>query len=235
MTDHVEVRCVVCPQLHSRAPRHYERAQVCEPCRARLAQTLTDIGRGHGDLPQHLERGAGFGQYVRGGEVEAPLPFREDVWDLLLPVRPTPNVVGLDDLLCQIGHVSVATLLDSWIRDWCHLRGKSERGRPGYVSAMVVWLGNRLEWACDHHPAVDEFASEINGLWSVMRRYVGVDEPRPTPCRGVPCRRCDLKTLARLADGSGDVECQNAACRTVYRADEYTRWVRLVAAAVSGG
>jgi hypothetical protein len=238
---HVEVnRCVVCPQLRAgRTPRHYHQPHVCEGCRLHLGRILTDIADCYTDLPGHLERGVGWGQFVRGGEVEAPLPFREDVWDLLLPVQRHAVVTNArtaedrrEDLLCQVGYLSVATVLYGWVDDWCHTRGKREIGPGTEVRTMAVWFTDRLDWACTDHPAVDEFAHEMNTLLRAIRRYVGRDEPKAEPCIGVPCRRCDLKSLARLADGSGDIECQNAACRTVYRPAEYTRWVRLLAAAI---
>ena len=222
-------RCVLCPRLRSRSPaRFYHRANVCDSCRAHLRALVCEVADCYALLPDSLERGGSGGQKVRGGEVEAALPFREDVWDLLLPVRRIPIRAFLTD---QIGYSSVATVLDSWADDWCDHRGKGEVGPVSDVVTMVGWMVERVEWACDQHPAVDEFAGEIRDLVSALRRYVGRDQPRPQPCVGVPCRRCDLKTLARLADGSGDIECQNPACRTLYRPDEYQRWTRLVAAA----
>jgi hypothetical protein len=220
--------CVACPQLHNHQPRHYDRAQVCERCRLHLADMLATIPDLYGALPEHLERGTGTWERVTGGDIAPRLPFVEDVWDLLLPVRPP--IAGRD----QIGYLSVATVVTTWTRDWATYRDKRELGDVATVDAHVAWLSVRLEWACDHHPAVDEFATELRTLTAALRRYAGTQTPRPQPCSGVPCRRCDWLSLARLADGSGDVECQNPACRTIYRADEYQRWTRLVAAAVKG-
>jgi hypothetical protein len=230
---HVEVnRCVVCPQLRTkRTPAYYERAQVCEPCRTLLRVTLLEIVDGYAVLPEHLHRGVGnAGERISGGDVEAPLPIHEDVYDLMLPVRLA--VTGRAPLPDQIGYLSVATILDSWARDWATTRARSEGVWSPEVASLVEWLANRLDWACDSHPAVDEFAGEIRALNAVLRRYSGTQTPRPQPCVGVPCRRCDWVALARLADGSGDVECQNPACRTIYRPDEYQRWTRLVAGAL---
>jgi hypothetical protein len=226
---HVEVHaCVVCPQMRQdqEEPRVYARAQVCERCRLSLAEMLDSIPHLYDSLPEHLERGTGTWERVTGGDVVAALPFVEDVWDLLLPVRQP--LAGTD----QIGYLSVKTTMHGWVRDWAETRGKRELGALASVDEHVRWLSDRLDWACDLHPAVDEFAAELRALTRAMRRYIGPDTARPRPCTGVPCRRCDFLTLARLADGSGDVECQNPACRTIYRPDEYERWTRLLAAAV---
>lgn len=222
--------CVLCVQLRPKSkPRVYYQAQACGGCRGILRDTLAEIPESYALLPDSLERGGGVGERIRGGEVEAAMPFREDVWDLLQPVRYPPIRAFLAD---QIGFLSVATVLHGWTRDWCDIRGKGENGPVSDVVAMVGWMVERTEWACDEHPAVDEFAAEIRTLSDELKRLVGDAIRRPQRCKGVPCRRCDLMTLARLADGSGDVECQNGNCKTIYRADEYDRWTRLVAAAV---
>lgn len=225
-----ERACAVCPTLRDGDPRHYQRAHVCDPCRRHLARMLTEVATGFAELAEHLERGAGHGgPLVRGGEVEAALPFRVDVWDLLGVVRLE---VVRDVHGDQTGYVSAATTLHLWCRDWCATRALGEVGPGLAVPDMAAWLADRLEWACDEHAAIADFAVELCDLWRAVRRYVADREPRPEPCVGVPCRRCDFKTLARLADGSGDIECQNLACRTIYRPDEYTRWTKMLAASV---
>jgi hypothetical protein len=226
---HVEVpehQCLTCPHLHHNKPRIYARAQVCDRCRLHLADMLTAVPDLYHRLPEHLERGTSVWERVSGGDTEAPLPFVEDVWDLLLPYRA--KLTGED----QVGYLSVITVVTTWTRDWATYRAKRELGAVVTVTDHVRWLADRLDWACDDHPAVDEFAAELRTLTRAMRRHVGPETSRPQPCVGVPCRRCDWKSLARLADGSGDVECQNPACRTIYRPAEYTRWVGLLAAAL---
>jgi hypothetical protein len=223
VTEH---RCVVCPQLRLGEPRHYERAHVCEGCRVRLAALLVEVRDNTALLPRELMPGASHEQRVSGSR-EAPLPFRVDALDLLMPAHAGTVHDVLGD---QTGYLSVATVLDAWARDWCEVRDRGERRPLPVVVELVVWLGNRTEWACDRHPAVDEYAAELYELAGTLRAIV---EPGPRPperCKGVPCRVCDLLCLYRVTDGTGDVECKNPACRTVYRADEYHRWVALVAA-----
>lgn len=228
MSDDEGPRCNVCPQLRSASkPRQYERPPVCEQCRERLADLLAEVSQLYNALPGSLERGVGVGQRVGGGEVEAPLPFQEDVWDLLLPASHTTIHDPFGD---QIGYQSAATVLDSWARDWRDVRAMGEVGPGGTVAASTAWLRDRVDWACDNHPAIDEFAAELRALAAAIRRFVPRENARPQPCKGVPCRRCDMLTLARLSDGSGEIECQNPDCRTVLTSDEYRQWVGLVAA-----
>lgn len=224
--------CVVCPQLRrDRDPNQYERAQACAPCRVALADLVTEVGDTYRMLPASLYRDHAVGARTRGGNTEPPLPFVADVWDLLQPVRGGAVRDSAGD---QIGHHSVATVLDSWIRDWVDTRALGEVGPEPHPTAQTQWLATRVDWACDSHTAVDEFAHEIHSLAGTLRRYAAAEEPRPQRVVGVACRRCDLKTLAKLADGTGDVECQNPACRAILRATEYDRWTRLLAAAGKG-
>lgn len=231
-------QCIACPQLHGNKPRLFMRAQVCDRCRTHLADLLAAVPDLYARLPEHLERSTGVWERVSGGDVTAALPFVEDVWDLLLGYRSPAVTLSKtpedrrEDMLCQVGYLSVITVVTTWTRDWATHRRKRELAALATVEDHTRWLTDRLDWACADHPAVDEFAADLRALTRAMRRYIGPETSRPQPCVGVPCRRCDWKSLARLADGSGDVECQNPACRTIYRPDEYTRWVGLLAAAV---
>jgi len=135
----------------------------------------------------------------------------------------------------QTGEVPPAVLLDSWARDWQTIPhvGLGEFLPPPTVELLCAWLLARLGLALRHHPAMAEFYEEIASLHGRLWGEAGRSEARPELCVGVPCRRCDLLSLWRNADGSNDVECHNPDCRTMYRADEYRRWVSLVAAAAA--
>lgn len=163
----------------------------------------------------------------------APVPVRLDTVDLLAPARRhTSATVALaypeqdDD---QIGHLSAATVLDGWCRDLAETR--RETVPRTLVYQQCRYLLDRLDWACTEHPAVDELATEIGHLWSVLRRAAGLAPPQPELCEGVPCRNldCDLKTLYRVP-GSRYIEC--ASCGMLLTDEEYDRWVKLLAAAV---
>jgi hypothetical protein len=133
---HVEVpehQCLTCPQLHQHKPRIYARAQVCDRCRLHLADMLTAVPDLYHRLPEHLERGTSVWERVSGGDTEAPLPFVEDVWDLLLPYRA--KLTGED----QVGYLSVITVVTTWTRDWATHRAKRELGAVVTVTGHVRW------------------------------------------------------------------------------------------------
>jgi len=202
--------------------RQYERAAVCNGCRTWLDRTLVEIVELYALLPANLLPGQAHGQRVSGSR-EAPLPLRVDPLDLMMPAR-----VGIvhDVWRDQTGQVSVATILDLWVRDWRDVRDRGEGLPTPTVLELTRWLGNRLEWACDDHPAVDEFANEMRDLRRILRSFVGVNEIRPEHL-DVPCRRCDLLDLHRLP-GEDRVECGSCGC--LMTEAEFTTWTRLLAA-----
>lgn len=150
---------------------------VCEGCRRRVAEDLADIP----DLTAHLADVAqpltSVGERV-AGTAEPRLPINVDAIDLAGPARPASRallargVLGLDN--CQTGELSVATTLDTWVRDWAATRG--EHLPAPTVPWLAHWLANRLEWACGEHLAVDEFATEMRDTVRTLRRVTGVDK-----------------------------------------------------------
>ncbi len=217
--------CVVC-QLPNRTP---ERGQVCEPDRARIGRNLRDIG----DLYQRidLQPGRGVGGSRPTGKPGSRPPLMVDPLDLTMPAR---NATVVDLRGDQIGHISVASTLDSWVRDWCEVRDRGERLPIPTVAVLVDWLWLRLGWACDDHPAVDEFASEIRHLHSTLRAVCGETEPRPeriwVPC---PNLKCNLLALRRLPGESYPIQC--ASCDYVGTEEELERSQGLYVAAVKRG
>lgn len=203
-----------------------ETGQVCRRCERIEAQRLDDIVAMHARLGDHLEPGSSTGQRVSGSR-EAPLPLRVDVLDLTLPARVTHIRGYFDD---QMGVISVASVLDFWVRDWIsYPQCPGDHLPVPVVATLADWLRKRLAvWAAEHHPAMDEYSGEIEALWYALRNAVG-DAPQPRQmCVGVPCKRCDQMALYREDDGSGDVRC--GGCRHVISADEYMSWTRLVSA-----
>jgi len=201
---------------------HVEHGQVCAGCTQRIRCDLDDIV--HLYLRLDLQPGSGnHGPRVTGSR-EAPLPLRVDALDLTMPARgegltavgkePDPDGVPL-----QVGQPSVASTLDLWVRDWREVRDRGEGLPTPTVAVLVGWLTVRLDWACDEHPAVDEFAGEIRRLRNTLRREVGDVDPRPERLPA-PCPACDLLAMVRDSDG---VRCRN--CRTELGDDEYADWV----------
>lgn len=212
--------CCVCPQLRPNVPvRLYERAQCCEGCRARLRSLLAELLETYAQV--EVERGSTAGSKVSGSRTP-PLPLHVTALDLTMPAHPAAVHDTNGD---QIGYPSVASVLDSWARDWQTYR--TEMLPPPTVSSLVGWLSVRLEWACDHHPAVDDFADELRNLVSVVRSAAGLTRPKAEVKWGIPCRDCEQVTLYRWP-GSDYIECGN--CPVLMTRTEYDRWCQLISA-----
>lgn len=98
MTEHL---CVTCVHLRQGDPNIWERAQVCEACRARLRGLLGSIVEQWANLDPRRGRAAA----VRvSGSRTPPLPLRVDAVDLALPA----HVQGVEeDLLPQYETVHI--------------------------------------------------------------------------------------------------------------------------------
>lgn len=125
----------------------------------------------------------------------------------------------------QVGEPSVASVLDSWARDWQTYNWVTLP--PASVSSLTQWLTERLEWACDHHPAIDDFADELRSITGATRAAAGLTRPTAEVKLGVPCRECEKLTLFRWP-GSDYVEC--GSCTVLLTPDEYARWTQLISA-----
>lgn len=167
--------------------------------------------------------GARGGARVHSAPASSP-PVSLDVVDLTSGVNHAARallargVLGLDD--DQVGHLSAATILHGWVRDWADIR---REGEPmPVVRDMCRWLADRLDWAAGRHPALDEFAGELLELRGVLNGLTGRSEPRPellpTPCPG-----CGLLTLHRDADIER-VAC--GACPVLLTEERYAGHVR---------
>lgn len=160
------------------------------------------------------------------GSRERPLPISADTVDLTGDARqPNPTIAARQHPDDQTGHLSAATTLDSWVRDWRDTLWPDHHLPVATVDELVSWLRHRLWDACDHHPAIDEFAAEIRALRSALRRAAGEGDQRPQLCEGVDCPRCGLRMMYRRPDGTGDVDCHNPDCQAVYGLDAYRELV----------
>ncbi|HEY6115303.1 MAG TPA: hypothetical protein VI172_05040, partial [Candidatus Dormibacteraeota bacterium] len=112
-----------------------------------------------------------------GGSRERPMPISTALHDLKAPARvPNPTAQGRECAGDQIGRLSAATTLDQWVRDWRDTLWPDHHLPSATVDQLVLWLrtpiGNdrtRLDVACDHHPAIDEFAAEMKDLVGALR------------------------------------------------------------------
>lgn len=212
-----ERQCVICQR------RPYERAQVCEGDRAWLAILPGTVAELYALLPEALLPAASGGPKVSGSR-EAPLPLAVDALDLTLPARAGTVHDPHGD---QVGHQPVATILDTWVRDWAGMRGE---GLPEpTVPTLTRWLAHRTEWACNSHIAVDEYADEMRALVRTLRIVTGT--ARYVDRLPAPCPDCDLLSLIRQ-DGADHVECTE--CRRLWTEDEYRRLAVVLAGEMRG-
>jgi Zn ribbon nucleic-acid-binding protein len=233
--------CVLCTHYHPRADPHPpDRGQTCAAGRRRLEQEVMAL------------RSA----YRRLLELERVEPGANDAASRRLPAAPVPppsnqpNVTGskerripltdVADLTAaaqlggvtdpfgdQVGHHSVATVLNEWVRAW-HERYFANQTRPAPEAGRLFgWLlGVRLELVCDADPAITDFAAEVGELRGLIRRHLGETTPKKQPMWGVPCPRCDLMSQLMLGPEDPDKYRECANCGKLMTQDEYLAHLR---------
>jgi len=228
--------CVLCPTLGRGRPNHTDQSPTCPACAQKLAAIPDNIATTYTFLgwalllPESGRTGDG-----RSTSPDPALPFPIDAHDLLAPGTAVRHPDNLRSAVHeQIGHLPVAVTLQSWVRDWADQRSLGEHPDTT-VRAMCVWLTERTPWAAAHHPAVDEYATEMLSLRGALNAIVGRDQPdeRPKPLPGVPCVRCRRITLVRRPDSS--VECTWEDCRRVYSEAEWNTASKAAAQAARRG
>lgn len=157
------------------------------------------------------------------GSTERPVPIRIDPTDLLATSRQGSLAVAVTGAHAQdqIGHLAVATELEFWARDWADSRG--ENPPLPLVPILCRWLLDRLDWACQHHHALDEFAAALRRLQGALFGLCGYGEPRPETL-SAPCPGCHMLTLYR------DVDMQRivcgAGCAELMTEDSYAEYAK---------
>jgi hypothetical protein len=158
------------------------------------------------------------------GSRDAPVPIRIDPTDLLGAARPASLAVAITGVYAQdqVGHLAVATELEFWVTDWADIR---REGRPlPTVPRLAEWLLDRLEWACAHHPAIDEFAGKLRDIRNVLTAAAGRFDAVPESL-SAPCDSCGTLSLFR------DTHLERIACGQCSRLmteseyADYTRWL----------
>jgi hypothetical protein len=181
---------------------------------------------------------------------QASEPINWRPYDLALPADPRKRelaarvALGTDpEAEWQDGVLSVATELDGMVRDWLTYRADEHAPAPT-VTSLCRWLSHRLEWACEHHPAVDEFAGDLVELAREVRSAGRVDSGMgtfvgrcPTELRdGSRCGRPLRVDMVRRADGDGNAGGFVVACRCGSSWDHTKgEWVGLAAAQERAG
>jgi hypothetical protein len=178
-------------------------------------------------LPAGPVRGLSRQPRVSGSK-EPPAPTSVDRIDLTLPARQGSVALwaraefGQDP--DQDGILSVATILDCWVRDWREALWPDHSLPAPTVPELARWLRNRVEDACDQHPAIDEFAAEMKDVRYALRRELGETEAQPEtePYKGVACQKCDLRGVLMRKPGQDYIECKN--CGMLMTGPEYEYW-----------
>ncbi len=211
-----DLLCVTCPVLRGRhrdgdcrcggcRPRRPDRPPVCEGCRAHLERMLTEI-------PDVL-LGIPYARIWGASEIKSKA----------YESKPPIDVEALGDL-AGIGLGSPLGVLDGWARDWAETR--RERLPLPTLYSVTTWLTVRLEWACDQHPAVDEFAQDVRQLRQRLRRWEERQDGSPVgPC---PRRPDDQRCGGRLVADPYERTITCPRCGAVWDR-ETGGWVQLVA------
>lgn len=125
----------------------------------------------------------------------------------------------------QVGHLSAATVLRLWVRDWRDALWPRSPLPDDTVAAMVPWLRHRLFEAIDGFEAIADFAGEVRALGGGMRAALGESTPRPQVVLGVPCARCNAVGQI-VAHPDGFRECAGpAGCGRLYNRQEWADWL----------
>lgn len=164
MTD---LLCVTCPVLRPAGqPRQPNHPAVCDGDRERLQTDLLGVTLVGVEL--HPGR-TGAERRASGFESRPPLivgGLSLTARGSMLPVkegRPWPQD--------QLGNPPPLDVLWWWAEDWHTIRAMREQMPAPRLRAVVKWLTDRLDWACDHHPAIDEFAADLRLLTIELRPY----------------------------------------------------------------
>jgi hypothetical protein len=140
----------------------------------------------------------------------------------LVTANGRPVMVPAGD---QTGQRPVAVVLDSWVRDWIETRAMRETRPAPTVPQLRQWLANRLGWACDHHPAIDEFATEVTQELYALRAVLAVSHQKLR--LPYACPACEHASLVRDPGGGEVVECQN--CDEAWEHDQFGRLATVLA------
>lgn len=194
--------CVTCPRLRpNHTPRHYDVPNVCGGCRAHMAEDLRALPEHYAQLPAVLEPARRGGQRVSGTPSRS-LGVSLEPLNLLSPAGSSGNVH--DPYGDQHGPLPALVVLDQWVSDWSDTRGQGEHLPAATVTSLTLWLAHRLEWACDHHPAIDDYAGEVSAMARTVALIARADRGR-----GEPVGRCPV--LLR----------DDTRCGTTLRVDPY--------------
>jgi len=183
--------------------------QWCDPVAAVLAA---------GSVASRVNATAGV-----SGSRDPQAPTDLDVVDL---TGPAVHATIHDPFCDQVGYLSAATVLDSWVRLLREELFGHEWLPAATVGKLTDWLlaggtASRLEVACNGFLAIDEMTIELRDLLFALRSAAGETEPQPRRYWGVPCRSCN--TVSQLIQEDDWVECER--CQLLLNPVEFQRWL----------
>jgi hypothetical protein len=145
--------------------------RVHQGCRDRLADLLAEIPGLYDQLGEERRQGGNGGPKVSGSR-DAPVPGRLDVLNLR-----GPGSTASMPLTDQHGATPVFAALETWERDWRETRGLAISGvwvdLRAALGAIARFLRVHLDWACDTHDAISEFAAEVRAVHQSLRAACG--------------------------------------------------------------
>ena len=189
MTD---LLCILCP-IHfpssTQDPRRPTHPPVCDGCRSRLTENVRGIPAALDGVWEHVEPGRNGAERRTVGYESRP-PLNVPALSELQHGSVIPSKEGTRYPQDQLGSIQPRELLWWWVQDWAGIRRESTPSE--WTEALAEWLVERVEWACDNHPAVDEFAQDIRDLTRALRAFAPKEQ-------GESAGRCPQKR--------GDVRC----------------------------
>ncbi len=122
----------------------------------------------------------------------------------------------------QTGVIPIRAAMLEWVADWAQTRRVGERGpgRHADTRELAMWLRQRVDWACDHHPGVADFAEDLALTLFAARAVLDLSH-KPTRYEA-PCPGCGLLSLQRPPGRADYIECRNCG-RLLTEAEYATR------------
>jgi hypothetical protein len=235
--------CILCAYYHPKAEPHAPEPgwQTCLSGRDRLEHELFSLRSAFLRLDEEVavETGAkdAISQLLPGAPTPSPsnqpsvsgsrerrLPIDAARIDLLLPV--VPGYVR-DPHRDQVGHLSVATVLNEWVAAWHDRWYPHERYPRTDAVSLIDWIRQtRLQTIAHHEEALADFADEIRELRGRLRSVFGETKTKPVAMWGVPCPHCKLISQLMLDPDDPDHYRECANCGAMLSRSEYLQHLR---------
>lgn len=140
-------------------------AYVDIACAGRVSRRLAEAGDLYHEIAVTIARQDRFGDRVRTGSTEPPLPFRPEA---------------------SADSRAVENAITTWAR---HIEGHRGNAIPAHPAQMFAWLAQQCDWL-RYRPEAAEALDELEDAASLVIRIVDAPAPRSYlgPCREDGCR-----------------------------------------------